>query len=223
MNKRTLTLATVAVLALFALVPPISADSITFNITVPNAAVSGYAGPYATVLVNSTNATTATIIFTSLTQSGDIYLMGGTGAVAVNVNATSWALGAITGSNAGTGFTPGPYSNGGSGSEDGFGVFNQQITSFDGYTHSSDTVSFAITNTSGTWASASDVLTASANGYLAGMHVFVTSDPANGSNGALVTGYAVNGPAPTPEPGMLTMLFAGLLPLGGFLSKLRRA
>jgi hypothetical protein len=57
----------------------------------------------------------------------------------------SWTLGAITGSNAGTGFMPGPWSDGGSGNEDGFGVFNQTINSCDGFTHSSDTISFSLT------------------------------------------------------------------------------
>src|SRR6266478_4478170 len=48
--------------------------------------------------------------FNSLTKNGNIYLLGDGGSVGVNVNAASWALSAINGSNAGTGFTPGPYS-----------------------------------------------------------------------------------------------------------------
>src|SRR4051812_41122843 len=87
------------------------ADLISFNLTTPNAAIAGFASPYAHVDVNRTSTTTATITFTSLTSGGNIYLLGDGGSVAVNVNAASWALGSITGSNSGTGFTPGPYSD----------------------------------------------------------------------------------------------------------------
>src|SRR5215469_8194215 len=137
----------------------VKADTFSFDLNQGNSSISGFTGPYATVMINLTSSTTATITFTSLTNSGNIYLMGDGGSVAVNVNASSWTLGTITGSNAGTGFTPGPYSDGGAGNEDGFGSFNQTIDTFDGYTHSSDTVSFMLTNTSGTWSSAANVLT----------------------------------------------------------------
>src|SRR5436190_7485352 len=135
------------------------ADVISFNLGFGNAALSGFTGPYAHVVINLTDATHATITFTSLTNSGNIYLLGDGGSVAVNVNATSWGLGSLSAANAGTGFTPGPLSNNGAGNEDGLGSFNQTITSFDGFTHSSDTISFVLTDTSGTWAGAASVLT----------------------------------------------------------------
>jgi len=199
-------------------VQPAKADSITFDLTTGNSAISGYPGPYASVLVNRTSTTTATITFTSLTNSGNIYLLGGVGSVAVNVNATSFTLGPITGSNAGTGFTPGPYSDGGSGNEDGFGSFNQTINSFDGYTHSSDSISFSLTDTSGTWASAMAVLLANSGGSLAAAHIFVTADPANGSNGALATGFAANGTVPDSGTTVALLGFA-LVGIGSLRSK----
>jgi hypothetical protein len=193
--------------------------------------IGGFTGPYATVDVNLIDSTHATVTFTSLLSSGNINLMGGQGAVAVNVNATSWALGTITGSNAGTGFTPGPYSNGGANTEDGFGTFNQTIDSFDGFGHSADKISFGLTDTSGTWADASTVLAANANNALAAAHIFVTSSPANASNTALITGYASggtpNGPPPfvgtVPEPASLVLLgLGGLFGLGAMGFKRRR-
>jgi hypothetical protein len=192
------------------------ADIFSFDLDTGNAAISGYTGPYASVEVNRTSNTTATITFTSLTNSGNIYLLGDGGSVGVNVNATSWTLGTITGTNSGTGFTPGPYSDGGAGNEDGFGSFNQTINSFDGFTHSSDTISFLLTDTSGTWADAASVLTANDNDALAAAHIFITSSPANAANGAIVTGFAAgsgNGP-PTekvPEPATMVLLGSGLL------------
>jgi hypothetical protein len=201
-----------------------SADLI-FDLNAGNSAISGFPGPYAQVDVHLNSSTQATITFTSLTNSGNIYLLGDGGTVGVNVNATSWTLGTITGSNAGTGFTPGPYSNGGSGNEDGFGVFNQTINSFDGFTHSSDTVSFTLTDTSGTWSSAASVLAANASGNLAAAHIFVTSSPANAANGAVVTGFASGngGPPPSvPAPPSVVLLGVGALGLAGLRFRLRR-
>jgi hypothetical protein len=188
-----------------------SADSLTFDLGTGNSAISGFLGPYAHVAVNRTDTTHATVTFTSLTNSGNIYLLGDGGSVGVNVNATSWTLGTITGSNAGTGFTPGPYSNGGAGNEDGFGSFNQRINSFDGYTHSSDTISFTLTDTSGLWLSASNVLIGNGSGNTAAAHIFVTSSPANGANGALATGFASNGAVSTPEASSTLLLSLALL------------
>jgi hypothetical protein len=192
----------------------VAADTISFDLGQGNPAISGYPGPYATVTVNWTDLTHATITFTSLTNSGNIYLLGDGGSVGVNVNATSWTLGTITGSNAGTGFTPGPWSDGGSGNEDGWGSFNQTINSFDGFTSSSDTISFILTDTSGNWATANDVLTGNADGYRAAAHIFVTASPATASNGALATGFATEGDPAAPIPPSALLLGSGILAMG---------
>ena len=194
------------------------ADTFSFNLGVGNPAISGYPGPYVSVTVSRTNSTHATITFTSLTAAGNIYLMGDGSSVAVNVNATSWTVSNVTGSNSGTGFTPGPYSNGGSGNVDGFEVFNQRINSFDGFTHSSSTIRFTLTNTSGTWANAAAVLAANSGGSLAAAHIFVTVSPANAANGALCTGFAANG-GQVPDGGATVMLLGVAL---GALGIVRR-
>ena len=219
-TQRTARIATLLVAAGLLLAAGAKA-SFTFDLGTGNSAISGFSGPYAQVNVDLTSSTTATITFTSLTAGGNIYLMWDGGSVAVNVNATSWTLGTISGVNAGTGFTPGAWSNGGAGNEDGFGSFNQTIDSFDGFTHSSDSISFIITDTSGTWSSDADVLAANNGGNLAAAHIFVTSNPANASNDALATGFA-SGVQLVPEP---TTMFAGallLLPFGASTLRILR-
>src|SRR5262249_17771833 len=110
LGKASLTLLLAVALMMTLGVRSASADTVNFDLTTGNSAISGFTGPYAHVVVDRTDSTHATITFTSLTNSGNIYLLGDGGSVGVNVNASSWTLGTITGSNAGTGFSPGPYS-----------------------------------------------------------------------------------------------------------------
>ena len=192
-----------------------------FQLTVPNSGLSGFPGPYATVDVHLTDPTHATISFTSLTNGTNIYLFGAVNAVDVNVNATTWTIGSFTATNAGTGFTPGPLSDGGSGTVDGFGVLNQTVNSFDGFTHASDFISFTLTNTSGTWASDTTVLVANNQGVFGAAHIFVTTTigGVNASNSALVTGFAANGGSTVPDGGTTVMLLGAAL---GALGMARR-
>lgn len=188
------------------------ADMISYNLDNGNSAVSGYSSPYGVVNVDLTDPTHATITFTSDVVSGNIYLFGAASAVDVNVNATAWSIGPITGSNGGTGFSASSLSDGGSGNVDGRGSFNETINSAGGFTTSSDKVTFTLTDTSGTWASAANVLTANNNGNYVGAHIMVTSYPANADNGANVTGYAggdtPNTPNSVPDGGS-TIIFLG--------------
>jgi hypothetical protein len=205
------------------------ADFISF-LDSPNDDLSGLSGPFGKVDVHLTSTTTATVTFTSLTNNGNIYLFGDGSTAAVNVNATTFTITGITGSNAGTGFTnlvtdytvvnPPGTSN-----VDGKGSFNGVIDTFDGFTHSVDTLSFTLTNVSGTWSGAGDVLIQNAAGFDAAAHIFVTDDPAVQSNGASVTGFAgeTGGTVTTPDGGATACLLGlGLAGLAGIRARFGR-
>jgi len=185
------------------------ADAIVYNLTTPNSDLSSFTGPYEQVTVNRTDATHATITFDSLTNGGDIYLMGANGAVGANVNG-AFTLGTISGSNSLSGFTPGPWSNGGANNEDGFGSFSLTIDSFDGFTHSSTEISFLLTKSSGSWLSAADVLTPNASGQILAAHAFACAQPGcSSTSGAAATGYVSHAVSTVPEPKTTSLLLIG--------------
>jgi hypothetical protein len=181
----------------------------TYTLSTPNGSIAGFPAPYGSVTVNlDVTQTIATITFTAANTAAFQYLFGDGGTAAVNVNG-AFTLGAITGTHLpGFGFHPGEgYSNGGAGQVDGFGNFNLTINSDDGYTRSSDSVTFTLTKTSGTWSSDANVLIANAQGAFVAAHIFVAAFPADPNAGALATGFASNGGAVnTPDGGTTVML-----------------
>jgi hypothetical protein len=89
------------------------------------------------------------------------------------------------------------------------------MNSKDGFGDSSSQISFDLTNVTGSWSSASDVLIANSQGNLAAAHVFITTSPANASNSAISTQFASETGSNTlpavPLPGTV---WAGMALLG---------
>ena len=206
-----------------------TADQI-ITLTNANSAINPpFTGPYGTVDVHWVNSTTATIKLTANTVkiggTNYIYMFGDGGTIGLNVNAASFTASNIVGSitQGGSGFQPWSLVGTGSGNEDGFGMFNFQANSFDGFAHVIDTLTLTLTNNSGTWGSASSVLTPNPGGSTAAAHIFVTVSPAVQSTGALATGYEANGrngSVVVPEPSSVVLGFAALVGLG--LTQIRR-
>jgi len=194
----------------------VQADTV-YTLGIPNSGgLDCCNGPYATADVHLTDATHATVTFTSLDNGGYLYLMADGGSAAVNVNASSWAISGIVGTNGLLGFTPGPYTDGGSSAQDGFGTFNQNVNDFDGFTHSATQITFNLQDLSGSWASDAVVLSNNAAGFLASIHGFACANPCTIAEGAFATGYAANGGGSTqaPEPSASMLLGLGLFGVG---------
>src|SRR5207244_11536125 len=131
-----------------------------------------------------------------------VYLFVAVAAVTATATTTPWTVANIT-SNAD------PVSDTGAHNVDGFGSFNQTLSQANS-SNGASLVTFTLTNTSGTWASASQVLIANVDGWLVGAHLQI----ANG-----FTGYAVGSTTTLPDGGTTVMLLGAAL---GALGMARR-
>jgi len=215
MSRRSiLTLAAAALAWIVLAGSQASADSITLDLTSPNTDLGPFPSPYAHVKIDRATDTTATITFTGDTTGGFTYAFGAAQAIDVNVNATTFTVGPIVGGLLFTHSPPcSPLPSPCAGNVSQFGNFNMTLDNTDGFNDRFSTVAFGLTDSSGTWASASDVLIADDKGFRAAAHIFVTA-PSCG-DAACVTGFAGDGGlAPVPEPATLLLFASSVLGLG---------
>src|SRR5215467_15318690 len=202
-----------------------SADT-TFTLLSNNGGFGNPPGPYGTVTVHLVSSTEATITLTNNQVGSNVYLFADGGTLGFNTNGAV-TIQSIIGSNNRTdsgfgAFIPGPFTDAGSGNEDGFGSFSNTINDFDGYQHSVTSLTVDITLNSGSWASDASVLTPNASGNSVAGHVFLAVDNGNGTiSNTGSTGFATNGIVRAPEPGSLLLLGSGLAALAALNLKRR--
>jgi hypothetical protein len=192
----------------------VSADETTITFSTPQNGLNGFTGPYATVTVDLTSPTTANVTFTFLTNGGYSYLLGGKDVVDLNVNGT-YTLGSVTETNSFSGFTS-TFKDNNPGKVDGFGNFNLSLDNHAGFKDSATQISFELTDTSGTWSSAANVLFPNGSGYEAAVHLFACATPCTTSakEGAAVLGFSS-----APEPASMLIFGTGLVVFGCVLRR----
>ncbi len=204
----------------------VKADNSTFFLTTSN--IPGFVGPINMVQVSidtTAGSNQATVTFTSQTATvggnNYIFMIGNGSAFDLNTSAAATTGSYTFTQPAGGGFSPpSVVTPNVSGQVDGFGVFNNTNTMFNGFDHAVTSVSFILTKTSGNWGLANTVLAANGNGAIAAAHIFITLAPGVLSNGAVFTGYAANGGSVnTPDGGTTVMLLGVAL---GALGMARR-
>jgi len=174
------------------------ADTVDYTLGTTNSPGTLGTGPFGTVHVDLT-AGVATITFTA--ASGYLFVDGG--AVGVNVNATAWTIGNFTSNG-------NPVSDAGAGNEDGFGSFNQKVSQQNS-SNGASIISFVLTNTSGTWLGAANVLAFNTQKWKVAAHIQIATG---------LTGFAA-GPSggSVPDGGTTVMLLGAAL---GALGMARR-
>jgi hypothetical protein len=182
----------------------ISAHALSFNLSVPNAAMLPYPPDYATVNITVIDGTHADVTFTALSN----YRFGGAQAIDLNV------VGSFTVSAPSNMTSP----TIGSGHADGFGLFSLTIDNFDGWGKSFTTTSFSLLGVGTSWTDGS-ILTANSNGTFAAAHIFV---PNANNDGAVATGFVGNGGSHSAPDGGTTAVLLGVGLLGlSFLARRR--
>lgn len=209
---------------LVALAIPTSAraDSIIYDLTVPNSVMSSYPDPYGKVTVTWVSTTSATVKFEAASTGGYYYLFGDGSSMAVNVNASSFKVTDIAASGGNYG---GDLKTTTDGNVSDFGTFNLRFKNKGGAENAFLTGSFTLTNKSGTWSDAAHVLAANGDDYFAAAHIFVYSN-ANYTGGAIDTGFVGDGddntPTETPEPASIAVVGIGLACMMGHGWRRRR-
>lgn len=178
---------------------PAHADMITNFLSNGDATISGFPGPYASVTLDLKTSTTVNVRFQALEN----YTIE---AAVLNINATSFTVSLPVVSNSYPNFTPvlccAAIGSGGVGDPvDNLGRFDLILANFGdlvAFKNSSTTIEFTVTDHSGTWSSAMDVLSDNDLGLNAATFVYVCStNPCTLAGGATNAGYAV-GPGPVP-------------------------
>jgi len=203
-----------------------SADPFLSTLTVPDTAISTFPAPFGTVLVDLTSPTTATITFTADESHANAYTFGSVNSAAVNLSSTSgFTISGLSGTPLNGTFTAPTLTSAGSDNVSSFGVFTNTIRDMGGFTMAVASITFTVTNNTGTWASPAYGLVGNADGFDAAAHIFICNQPAatcTASSAATTSGFVaeIAGSGVTvPEPTSVFLLGSVLVCVTAILRK----
>jgi len=226
-SKKILVLSALLVCGLLAVVPQAAADTATFNLTIPNSQLSGTYPPgtlFGTVTLtlydNTTHAslTSGTCpvsdncsINVDVEMAGSFKIFGsGQGSGMFGFNIQNGAAVTVSGLPAGDSVI-------GSNQMSSFGTF-QVVINGPNAAHAVSSLTFTVSLVSGSFSSVSQFVTNS-DGHTFAAHVWTPTVTADGN----LTGFVTDGSNPVPEPGSLALLGSGMMALGGWFRRRRKA
>ena len=175
------------VVAAVTLTGPPARATMTEQIDAPDAALTGFTGPYATVSIGRVANNRADIALISLSDvNGQRFSKSDSTAAVLSVNG-AFALGAAAAADVSLSGLSASFSGVNSlGTLDEFGNVSLSLDSW--YPDATNLVRFLITNTTGLWTSDTAVLMNNAGGYSAAIRAFACTPPCARPAGALPTG-----------------------------------
>lgn len=203
-------------------------DSYTENLSFVGSGLScgtpACTGPYATLSVDLETTTTALITLTADSTANYQYLIGDDSQAAVlNVNSTNATVTGISATQL-PGFTSISYTPhyyfGSPNGYDSLGYFNVNIDGTgSGFNTAATSISFTLTDVSGTWASAYNVLTNSGNDYNhdVGVPVYVCPAGSCTATSQITADHGTAGAAQVPESSSVLLLGAMMIALAAFV------
>jgi hypothetical protein len=233
-SKRMLFAGVTAIAALTLASSGASAVPFTSSFTEQNGSLgstTGAPGPYGMVTITLTSSTTANVTFTDASDANNTYLFIDTSAADLSVNSTNITVSSLTGV-AALGTTPAngnlsvnSLPQGTQKNVDGMGVFNLTIDNMGASGNPLSSISFTLTDNSGTWSSPANVLTDNGSGNDAAAHMVPCTLPCTSTsqiqtnNTGFVAENAIN--TDVPEPGTFALLASTIAAFG--LSRRRRS
>ena len=189
----------------------VAADTVTFDLSLPDGQLAFFPGPYGEVEVTADGTGPATITLTQVDPSS-AYFFFDSHVFAINPSLRATVSDLIWTAKPGDTKTPN-VTQVGAGNVSEFGRFPIVFKNFDGPDAGVISISFTLTPIRGSFDAAASVLEANSKGYFAVAHIYPPDGSLAGIAGAITIASTEPIASAVPIPGALLLLAAGLVRL----------